>query len=141
MLERLFGKSRREMLAERAQEPDQKEHPDPTPVEIPASFAVVPSLEERIRDMIRAEVSQVAQSKEFESFEEANDFEVDDEEDVPLTDYQVSVMLEEYEQEHGSFALEDEPEFKASVEEPNEIPKPSEEVAEIEEGLVKPAEG
>lgn len=44
---------------------------------------------DRIRAMIRNEVSQVAAAHEFETFEEANDFDVDDgwDEDVPETKY------------------------------------------------------
>lgn len=54
---------------------------DPTPVAIPAGFKEPMSLEERIQRIIRTEVSRAAENQGMETFEESEDFEVDDEND------------------------------------------------------------
>lgn len=52
--------------------------PDPRPVEVPAGFRKPESLTERIRRLIRTDVSGLAEKQGAESFEEANDFDVAD---------------------------------------------------------------
>lgn len=54
------------------------EYPDPTPVEIPSRLRIPQRQVDRIRDMVRHEMSQRAQAAGAESFEEADDFEMDD---------------------------------------------------------------
>lgn len=56
-----------------------QEIPDPTPVAMPINFRRPESLVDMMRRLIRTEVSQHAESLEAESFEEANDFDVDEE--------------------------------------------------------------
>lgn len=56
-----------------------QEVPDPTVVEPPLGYIQQPDIFEQMRRMIRHEVSQAAAAAEFETFEEADDFEVDDE--------------------------------------------------------------
>lgn len=57
---------------------DGVEYPDPTPVEIPSRLRIPQRQVDRIRDMVRHEMSQRAQAAGAESFEEADDFEMDD---------------------------------------------------------------
>lgn len=56
-----------------------REIADNTPVEMPVGFKQPISLQERIKHLVRAEVSHVAASKGFETWDEANDFEAEDE--------------------------------------------------------------
>lgn len=51
---------------------------DDTPVAIPLKYTRMSRHNETIRQMIRAELSRVADDNGFESFEDADDFEVDD---------------------------------------------------------------
>lgn len=54
------------------------EEPDQTPVAIPVSKLRKPSQFEEIRRMVREEMSRAAQDEGFETFEEADDFDVGD---------------------------------------------------------------
>ena len=69
---------------------DEKGHEalDPNPVEIPAGLRKPESLEERIRRIIRSSVSDEAAQQGLETFEEANDFEIDDDPVDPETPYE-----------------------------------------------------
>ena len=51
---------------------------DPTPVNVPINWSRPVPLAERIRQMIRNEASLIAQAQGAESFEEADDFDVED---------------------------------------------------------------
>lgn len=55
-----------------------QEVPDPTIIDPPLGYIQQPDLMELMRRMIRSEFSQVVANTEFETFEEADDFEVDD---------------------------------------------------------------
>lgn len=56
-----------------------REKPDGTPVAPPVGYVKQPSLAEQIRNMVRSErLRQEAESAGFESFEDADDFEVGD---------------------------------------------------------------
>lgn len=55
-----------------------QELPDPDPIEIPAGFMRPPTLQEQIERCFRGIVSRAAQNSGHETLEEANDFEVDD---------------------------------------------------------------
>lgn len=70
------------------------EYPDPTPVEMPLGFKRPPTLQEEIQRIIRQQMSMQAEEAGFESFEEADDFEVDEDPD-PLSPYEVTEMQEE----------------------------------------------
>lgn len=63
------------------------EIPDPVPVAPPVGYRAKPSLIESIRSMVRQEFSAAAQRAGFESFEEADDFEVGDDFD-PSSPYE-----------------------------------------------------
>lgn len=54
------------------------EHPDPTPIEIPTRLRVPQRQVDRIREMIRQEMSQAAAASGVETFEEADDFYMED---------------------------------------------------------------
>lgn len=72
-----------------------EEMPDPTPVEVPLGFRKPPTLHEQIKMFIRTEEFRRAAAREgVENFEEANDFELGDEEfdEVPT----VHEMQEEF---------------------------------------------
>lgn len=71
-----------------------KEYPDPTPVEVPLGFKRPPTLQEEIQRIIRAQLSEHAQSRGFETFEEADDFNIDEDPD-PLSPYEVTEMQQE----------------------------------------------
>lgn len=51
------------------------------PVAVPVGYKTPPTLEERIASAVRLEVSAIAQSQGFETFDEAEDFEVGDDYD------------------------------------------------------------
>lgn len=54
------------------------EVPDPTVVEPPLGYVPQPDLMEQMRAMVRRELSAIAAQQEFETFEEADDFDIDD---------------------------------------------------------------
>lgn len=70
-----------------------EEIPDKTPVEIPLGYEKPEPLESMIARMVRVH-SMEAVRQGLESFEEADDFNVDEEE-VPLSTYQQTQMQEE----------------------------------------------
>lgn len=87
---------RKVLLALRAA--TQREHPDPTPVEIPESLLRPPSLEQRLQAFVRGELSRAAHEEGMETEEEANDLEVDDDDEgiSEWSAYQLQVMAEEF---------------------------------------------
>ena len=54
------------------------EVPDPTVIEPPLGYVQSPDLMEQMRQMVRNEMSRIAEANEFETFEEADDFDIDD---------------------------------------------------------------
>lgn len=64
------------------------EIPDPQPVEIPARFKRPETLAEQIRRVTQGALSLQAQEQGFESFEEAEDFEIDDDSFDPSSPYE-----------------------------------------------------
>lgn len=74
-----------------------KEIPDQTPVELPLGYKVPETLEQLMGRMIRnAEFNRIREAAGAETFEEADDFEVGDEENDGLSQYQLSQMQEEH---------------------------------------------
>lgn len=71
-----------------------RELPDPTPVELPLGFKRPESLNDQIRRMIRGEMSAQASAAGNETFEEANDFDVD-EDDAELHGTQYELMADD----------------------------------------------
>lgn len=65
-----------------------REMPDPTPIAPPVGYNRQPSLAEQIRAMVRSErLRQEAEAQGFETFEEADDFDVGDDLD-PSSPYE-----------------------------------------------------
>lgn len=60
-----------------------REYVDPTPVEWPLGVSVPESLEQKIARMVRTSVSAYASAQGAETFEEADDFDVEDSEGLP----------------------------------------------------------
>lgn len=74
-----------------------QEIPDPTPVAMPLGYERPESMESMIARMVRLHISKQAQEDGFETFEEAEDFYAeDDDEELPQTQYQFNDMQEEY---------------------------------------------
>lgn len=66
------------------------EIPDPTPMAPPIGYKRQPSLAEQIREMVRSEkLAQEAAAAGAETFEEADDFDVEDDE-FPASPYEMS---------------------------------------------------
>lgn len=75
---------------------DGYEIPDPTPVEVPLRYRRAPSLDERIKRLLLGELSRRAEARGDETFEQANDFDVDEpERDGFLSPYQVATLARE----------------------------------------------
>lgn len=51
---------------------------DPTPVALPVRFQRPPSLVDDVRRLVAQEMSRVAMDQDFDSFEDADDFDIDD---------------------------------------------------------------
>jgi len=71
-----------------------EEIPDNTPVELPIGYKKPESLQEMIARMVNVH-SQLAEREGRESFEEADDFDVEEDVD-PISRYQLDPMQEEY---------------------------------------------
>lgn len=73
-----------------------KEYPDPTPVELPLGHHKPESLEDTMKRFVRDYVGQVfAEQQGMETFEEADDFDVDDPgEEQLFSQYDVEDMVE-----------------------------------------------
>lgn len=71
-----------------------REVPDPRPVEWPLGLKAPLSIQDEIKRYVRAELSQAAGGAGFETFEEADDFDVDDEE-LLTSPYELQEMQEE----------------------------------------------
>lgn len=67
--------------------PDRRERPNQTPVEIPVGVIQPESLESIMARMINERFSQMAEERGMETFEEADDFDIDDE--LPKTPYEM----------------------------------------------------
>lgn len=69
--------------------PDGYELPDPTPMAPPVGYKKQPSMVEHIRNMVRSEQLRAhVEAQGAESFEEADDFEVDDDDRLPISAYE-----------------------------------------------------
>lgn len=71
-----------------------RELPDDTPIAVPLHWKRPPTLREMIQQHIRTEMSLTAGAEGMETFEEADDFEVDEDPD-PLSQYELREMAEE----------------------------------------------
>lgn len=66
------------------------EYLDTTPVEVPLRFRNNPGEVDRIRRLVRDVMSEVAAEGGAETFEEANDFEVEDDDGLPYSPHEVA---------------------------------------------------
>ncbi|AZL82911.1 hypothetical protein [Apis mellifera associated microvirus 39] len=64
------------------------EVPDPRPMAIPAGFRRPETLAEQVQRLVRTHISMQAQNEGFESFEEAEDFDIEDDHGEPTTPYE-----------------------------------------------------
>lgn len=84
-----------------------REIPDPTPLEIPAGFRRPETLQEQVRRLVRTSLSQHAADAGGETFEESEDFDIDDEFD-PTIPFEVffdpalnrEISAQEFERNH-----------------------------------------
>lgn len=65
-----------------------RELPDPVPMAPPVGMSQGPSLADFVQRMIRNEVSRAAAAAEMETFEESDDFDIEDDPRDPLTPYE-----------------------------------------------------
>lgn len=70
------------------------EIPDQTRVEVPLGYTAPLTMEQRLRKYVREELSRQADDGGMETFEEADDFEVDDDGEI-ATPYELTEMQEE----------------------------------------------
>lgn len=68
---------------------------DTTPMELPLGYKPHESMDDKLRRIVREEVSKEASKHGLESFEEADDFTVDDGDDFLPSQYQLTDMQEE----------------------------------------------
>lgn len=78
----------RAMVSSRLSDDGRFEFPSSVPTEAPIGYRVPRSTVELMRDMIRREVSEAAAAAEMETWEEADDFEVEDDPLEPRTEYE-----------------------------------------------------
>lgn len=114
----MFGSPRRTRLDQNRQ--GRREHPDPTPIEVPIGYKHPPTLREQMQMYIREELSVQAKAQGLGSFDEENDFEAEDPDIIPLSGYEVHEY--QFDEEPGS-PLRDDPEFSPA--EPSAVDAPS----------------
>jgi hypothetical protein len=115
--------NRRQALADQAQ--GQVEELDATPIELPLSLRPPPTMREMMQQIIRQEMSFAAQAAGSETFEEANDFDIDDEDDVlpfSIHEDETRQMIEEIEEKLDGNP--DTPKPPGEPEEPEDAPEP-----------------
>jgi len=88
-----------------------REIPDPTPLEMPAGMNRPLTIEEQIQRYVRGHLSRMAAENGQETFEEADDLEMDeyDDPDDIMTPYEVHVMASEIAGKDASNLEEKEP--------------------------------
>lgn len=64
------------------------EVPDPKPMAIPAGFRRPETLAEQVQRLVRSAISREAEGQGMETFEESEDFDIEDEPDDPSTVYE-----------------------------------------------------
>lgn len=78
------------------QELAQPEENSGIPIELPVNAVRPDTVEDMIRKYIRQEFSTIHEEQGYESFDESNDFDIEDEEPDPFSAYEVREMQEEY---------------------------------------------
>lgn len=77
--------SHRERIRSR---PLDKETPDPVPMAVPVGYDAPPTMEELIQRYVRQEVSQAASADGHGTFEDEDDFAMDDDEGLPFSQFE-----------------------------------------------------
>lgn len=72
-----------------------QEIPDPTPVAMPLGYERPESLSDLVARMVRVHISKQAHELGLETFEEADDFSMDEDDEVLPSQYEMSGMEEE----------------------------------------------
>ncbi len=85
--DRMDGPTHREQLQKRAQ--GMKEHPDPTPVEIPGGRDAPDTIQELIKRYVRTELSAQAADESLGTFEEEDDFTEDATDQLPFSEFEI----------------------------------------------------
>lgn len=76
---------------------DGRQIPDDTPVEIPLNLRKGETEAMRIARAVSLEFSQQAEKKGYETWEESQDFDIEDDEDIfPQSQFELKEMAEEY---------------------------------------------
>lgn len=102
-----------------------RELPDDVPMAPPVGYSVGPSLADFVQRMIRTEVSRHAAEASYETFEESEDFEIDDDPLDPTS------VLSEYEEVFRNFNPPKEaPIVAPSKSDASASPKPADEVSQ-----------
>lgn len=92
---------------------DGREILDSRPVEIPSGMKRPETLTETIQRMVRTNFSKIAESQGFESFEEAHDFDLpDDDFDLPISESEERAMTLERLKDDAELLQEREREIK-----------------------------
>lgn len=65
---------------------------DPTPLEVPAYLKRPESTTELIKRIVQGSLSRAAERQGFESFDDANDFDMDEDDDAPVTVHEYKAM-------------------------------------------------
>lgn len=65
------------------------ELPDPTPLTLPSGFKRPETLEAQIQRLVRGAISRQAAESGYETFEDADDFDIPDDTDDPFTPYEM----------------------------------------------------
>lgn len=69
--------------------PDGKEYPDPVPFSVPLGYQAPPDLMTMIKQMVHSQVAQtILDDAGMETFDEADDFDIEDDPIDPLTPYE-----------------------------------------------------
>lgn len=71
-----------------------KELLNPEQVEVPVEMTIPEPLQERIKRILQTELSAQAAAQDMETFDEANDFDIDEDPD-PVSHYELTEMVEE----------------------------------------------
>lgn len=72
-----------------------EELPDSTKIEVPLHLKREPPMHELIKQFVRRELSAHAEAQGMETFEEANDFGDESDDELPMTPYEVQVLVDE----------------------------------------------
>ena len=101
------------------------EHPDPTPVHIPGELHEPPPLRDLVAQMVAAEVARRTGQEDHLDGDPVEqdfwDFDIQDDAEELLSDYQVLEMIEDFEAEHG-YLQEVQEVPPASLEDPASTP-------------------